>query len=215
MRHDEMVAKMLLDLGAVVLRPGEPFRYVSGSVGPIYCDNRLLLSHPTERGKVIDAFCALAKPLGFETVCGIATAGIPHAALLAERLGLPMVYVRDRKKDHGKERAVEGILTKGQRVLMVEDLINTGGSSIRAVESVREEGGVVEDCLAIFSYDLAVAREAFGQASCRLHSLTTLPVLLKVAQQAGHLTKEDCALVADWARSPKDWGARHGFGTQA
>jgi len=179
----ERIAELLLKAGAVLIRPAKPFTWASGIQSPIYCDNRLLLSSPRARTEVIDAFLKLLrkKRLKFDVIAGIATAGIPYAAILADRLKKPLIYVRPKPKDHGKKGQIEGRLEKGSRVLMIEDLVSTGGSSLNAVKAIRQAGSKVSDCLAVFSYNLQKSQTAFRQGKCRIHTLSGLVTLLKVA----------------------------------
>ncbi|MGC8873091.1 MAG: orotate phosphoribosyltransferase [Chloroflexia bacterium] len=209
----EEVAEMLLRLGAVALRPSTPFRFASGLLSPIYCDNRLLISYPAERLQVARWFAATIRQsrLSLDVIAGTATAGIPHAAWLAAELGLPMVYVRSQAKGHGQERLVEGVLLPGQRVAVVEDLVTTGGSSLQTVATLREAGAVVEHVFAIFSYAFPETTESFARAGVRLHPLTTLSILLDVAIERGYLSLAERGLVETWAQDPAAWSrAREG-----
>ncbi len=207
------VAQLLLRVGAVSLRPEQPFRYASGLLSPIYCDNRILISFPHEREQVTRWFGEVIREneIAAEVVAGTATAGIPHAAWLAATLDLPMVYVRAGGKEHGKGRRVEGLLEAGRRVLVVEDLVTTGGSVLDTVAALRQEGAVVEHVLAIFSYGLARTEETFAQVQVSLHPLTTLPVLLEVATAEGYISPAERAMTVEWATDPVAWSrAREG-----
>lgn len=177
------IAALLLRCGAVALRPAKPFVWASGIRSPIYCDNRLLLSYPKARDLIIRGFVALIrkKKLRFDAIAGIATAGIPHAAILADRLKKPLLYVRSAPKAHGKGNRIEGRLKKGSRILVIEDLVSTGKSSLEAVQALKKAGARVSDCLAIFSYGFPVSQKAFQKAKCRLRTLTGLGELLSVA----------------------------------
>ena len=161
----EEVAKILLDANAVTLRPSQPFTFTSGIKSPIYCDNRLLMSHPKEREIVIKGFLDILKDKQFDLLAGTATAGIPWCAWLAKELNKPMIFIRSKEKAHGKQNIIEGKLTQGDKVIVIEDLISTGGSSVSAVEAVREAGGIVEDCIAIFTYELEKAINKFKEAN--------------------------------------------------
>jgi len=207
------VARILLDTGAVTLRPDKPYRFASGILSPIYCDNRVLLSFPAQRSIVRDHFIASIKSAGInpDAVCGIATAGISWAALIAEDLGKPMAYVRSDKKAHGKENKVEGKLTEGSHVLMVEDLVSTGGSSLEGVQTVRDSGCIVQACAAIFWYETQIAKEAFRDADCGLLTLTSFSCLVKNAQDLGVIDDAQVRLLLDWNADPQGWGAKHGF----
>lgn len=193
------MAGLLLRLGAVSIDVEQPFRYASGIVSPIYCDNRLIISHPAERGQVVDRLVerldAEVGRAAFDVVAGTATAGIPWAAWVADRLGKPMIYVRSTPKEHGKGQRIEGHLPPGQRTVVVEDLVTTGGSSLSTVEAIREAGGSVEACLAIFTYELPMARQSFEARGVRLLALTGLSALLEVAAAEGYLAPEQRATV--------------------
>lgn len=201
----DKIAKVLLKLGAVALRPSRPFVWASGIRSPIYCDNRLLLSHPKERDRVMEGFLRLVKNFKFDAVAGIATAGIPHAAILADRLGVPMLYVRASPKTHGKGNRIEGQVRKGDRVLVVEDLVSTGQSSLEAVRALRQAGLKADDCVAIFTYGFPFAKNAFQRERCRLHTLTNLPSLLDEAEETGRITPQDRGLVEKFAKNPQNW----------
>lgn len=201
------VARLLLGCGAVALRPTAPFRFASGLLSPIYCDNRLLISLPRQRRRVTRWFARLIREenIPAEVIAGTATAGIPHAAWLADRLRLPMVYVRSQPKGHGKEQLVEGIVPAGRRVVVVEDLVTTGGSSLTTVGALRQAGAIVEHVLTIFSYAFPKAAAAFAQAQIHLHALTTLPILLDVAVASRTISPTERDMVMDWAADPEGW----------
>ncbi len=188
------IARLLLDAGAVSIDVEHPFRYTSGILSPIYCDNRLLISFPAERRRIVgwmaDRLEAQIGQAGVDVIAGTATAGIPYAAWLAEALTLPMVYVRAAAKEHGRGQRVEGRLREGQRVVVVEDLVTTGGSSISTVEGIEEVGGKVVGCLAIFSYELPRAVAAFEARGIPLYTLTSLSTLLEVAAESGRVSPE-------------------------
>ncbi len=195
------LARELLRIEAFVFSPENPFTWASGIVAPMYCDNRLILGFPGARSLVIDAFAeafdTLAEPRP-DLIVGTATAGIPHAAWLSDRLDLPMAYVRSAAKKHGRGRQVEGVRPAGQRALLVEDLVSTGGSSITAVKALRSEGIDVNDVVAIFSYGLEASQTAFDAAGCRLRTLTNLESLLEVAVEDGRLELEQAHEIARW-----------------
>ncbi|MFC1687200.1 orotate phosphoribosyltransferase [Patescibacteria group bacterium] len=206
------VAKILLEIKAVTLSPKEPYTFTSGLKSPIYCDNRLLISYPDFRTKIIDEFINLIKEHNptFDIVGGTATAGIPHAAWIAERLKKPMIYIRGASKEHGKKNRIEGKLEKGQTVLVIEDLISTGGSSVSAVEGVREAGGEVMDCYAIFTYELEKAKKKFVEANCQLRTLTTFSELIATAKDNNNITPEEAAITQEWNKDPVEWGKKYG-----
>ncbi len=212
MKPSEEVAKILLKIKAVELRPNKPFKFVSGILSPIYTDNRLLMSYPKDRNKVVDLLAKLVKKKGKpEVIAGTATAGIPHAAWLAEKLNLPMLYTRSEVKTHGKGKQVEGVLKKGQKVLVIEDLISTGKSGLETMEVIRKNGGKAKYVAAIFSYTLPQSIENYKKAKAVLHPLCTLPVLVDIAVKERYINEKDKKIVLDWAREPAGWGKRMGF----
>lgn len=197
------ISKMLLSVGAVVIRPNDLFTWASGIQSPIYCDNRLLLSHPLEREKIVKGFLSTIRKQNLEAdlVAGTATAGIPWAAMIAQKLKKPMAYIRSSAKDHGKHNQIEGKIQSGQRVLVIEDLISTGGSSLGAVEAVRAAGGQVTACLALFTYGLSKASGAFEGAQCPLFALTNIQTLLRVAKKDGSLDTAGVKVVKKFLKS--------------
>lgn len=199
----QQIAQLLLDLNAVQIRTNPPFTWTSGIKSPIYCDNRLIISDVEGRRKVIAGFLKLIEKLDFDVLGGTATAGIPWAAFLAEELDLPMIYIRGDAKKHGKQNQIEGNLKKGQKVLIVEDLISTGKSSIAAAEAVREAGGEVHDVIAIFTYELLAGIEAFAQADLRFHTLTDFPTLIGITD----LPEAEKKNVLEFAKNPAGWRA--------
>lgn len=206
------VARELLDIEAVSLQPDEPFTWSSGLVSPIYCDNRRTLSHPPVRRAIADGFTDLVRSQGLMpvTIAGTATAGIPHAAWLAERLDAPMVYVRSRAKGHGQGQRIEGAdLGTQNDVVIVEDLISTGGSALDAVSAVRETGATVRGVLAIFSYGFDRAATAFEDADVPLSVLTNFHVLLEVARAEGRLSDAGRAVLDAWRSNPEAWSREH------
>jgi orotate phosphoribosyltransferase len=207
------VADILLEIRAVTLSPSKPYRFVSGILSPIYCDNRLLMSYPEKRKKIMDYFVDVIKrrKLEFDVVAGIASSGIPHAAWLAERLDKPMIYIRKKEKEHGKENLIEGKLEKGQKVVIVEDLISTGSSSINGVEAVRNAGGIVECCLAIFTYGMGKAAEGFRNAGCEIVALSNFSALIEVAGKKNYIRPEERAKALEWNKDPQNWGKKMGF----
>ena len=204
------IARILLDLGAVSLRIDPPFTWASGRLSPIYCDNRLIMSDPIRRKTVATAFKDLLQREGLApaVIAGTATAGIPHAAWLAEQMSLPMVYVRGAAKGHGKENRVEGKLPPKSPVILIEDLISTGGSSVSAAEGLREAGAEVLGIAAIFTYGLAVAKQTFDAASLPFFALTSFDVLIEEAAQTGRLGASDLQTLAEWQKDPALWSER-------
>jgi orotate phosphoribosyltransferase len=206
------LAASLLDIGAVELRPTDPFTWSSGLVAPIYCDNRLTISHPPVRRTIRDGFAAVLRASGLEDgiVAGTATAGIPHAAWLAEAVGWPMVYVRSEAKRHGQGARIEGVLSGSDEVVVVEDLISTGGSALDAVSAIQETGATARAVLAIFSYELDVAEEAFRKAEVPRQVLSTFSTLVDVAHERGDLSEAELALLNAWRADPAGWSVEHG-----
>src|SRR3989338_1701822 len=206
----EKVAKLLLELKAVTLSPDRPYTYTSGSKGPIYCDNRLILSYPDKRKEIIRAFAAMAKEKfnNFDIVAGKETAGIAHAALLAEEMGKPMIYVRSEAKDHGKQNQIEGKLEKGQKVLVIQDLINTGGSSVNAVNALKDAGAEVVACKAIFTYSMPKAEQLFTDADCPLHALSDFNTLVEQAVSTGYIDEMQKKTLLEWHADPKAWSEK-------
>lgn len=201
------VAEKLLQINAVKLNPQNPFTWASGIKSPIYCDNRLVLSFPAVRTFVIQAFAdksAQFEP--FDIVAGVATAGIPHGALLADRLEKPFIYVREKAKSHGRQNQIEGNIFEGARVLLIEDLISTGGSSLKAVETLREAGCVVVGVLAIFSYGFQKAEDVFQAAHCPFDTLSYYDALVERAIEMQYISPNDLETLKSWRVSPTEWG---------
>lgn len=205
----KQVAEKLLEINAVNLQPAKPFTWASGLKAPIYCDNRLIMSFPETRAFIEQAFADLIQTHfeGVEVIAGTATAGIPHAAFVASILNLPMIYVRSSAKDHGKNNAIEGYLKEGSKVVMVEDLISTGGSVLDAAAKVVEAGGEVIGCAAIFNYLLDSGRQAFAEANYPLATLTNYSELVEVAAQDGELAQYYDVLM-DWYKDPVAWSEK-------
>ncbi len=201
------IAHLLLDIGAVVLRPDQPFTWASGIQSPIYCDNRLLMSHPEARRKVREAFIQLFKEKApdCELVAGVATGAIPHAAWVSERLNKPMVYIRDAAKEHGKQNLVEGKVAAGAKAVVIEDLVSTGGSSVAAVEALRNAGAKVEHCFAIFSYGFPEALKKFAAIQCALTPLTDFTTLLQIAKESRIIKADQESLLKKFAADPWHW----------
>jgi len=208
MPHGQRIAELLLDIGAVKLSVDPPFTWVSGIKSPVYCDNRMIYSHPDARKFVIDAFVSRvhALPIPPDAIAGTATAAIGWAALVADRMHLPFVYVRSQAKDHGTKKLIEGDLKPDQHVVLIEDLISTAGSAINSVEALRTEGkAVVTDVVAIFSYELLAGVEKAQQARIQLHPLSTFSILLGVAEEQGRLDSQEVKLARQFIRDPENW----------
>ncbi|NOS67224.1 MAG: orotate phosphoribosyltransferase [Candidatus Peribacteraceae bacterium] len=211
MPHGDRIAEYLLSIGAVRLSPNEPFTWTSGIKSPIYCDNRMIYSHPEARTFFVQALASRVKTLHVppDVVAGTATAAIGWAALVSDRLELPFVYVRAKAKEHGAKKRIEGDLKPEKHVVVVEDLISTGGSSISTVEALREEGkAVVTDIVSIFTYEFEAATESAGENSIALHPLTTISALVKIALGQGRITPEDAKMIAAFAKDPQGWGKK-------
>lgn len=202
------VASALLEIGAIKLNYQKPFTWSSGWKSPIYCDNRLSLSYPIIRTN-IKSFLANTIQANFpaaQSVAGVATAGIAQGALVAEALNLPFLYVRPKPKDHGMENLIEGKIEKGQRVVLVEDLISTGGSSLKAAEALRDAGFAVEGMVAIFTYGFDVATKNFEAANIPLVCLSSFEHLLPEALRMNYIQQTDLEHVKTWRSDPSNWG---------
>ncbi|MFP7296070.1 orotate phosphoribosyltransferase [Neobacillus niacini] len=203
----KLIADKLLTINAVALKPNDPFTWTSGLRSPIYCDNRLTLSYPEVRKEIAKGMQSiiLEKYSDAEVIAGTATAGIPHAAWVSELLNLPMCYVRSKAKGHGKGNQIEGKVERGQKVVVVEDLISTGGSVITAVQALREAGCEVLGVVSIFTYGLEKGREAFAQEGIKSESLTDFPSLVEAAIEKGYISKNDQESLLSWSKAPSDW----------
>ena len=200
------VAKGLLSIGAVFLRPDQPFTWASGIKSPIYCDNRLVLTAPAVR-EAVEKGIAQAVGTEFpdcEVLMGTATAGIAHAAIAGYLLGMPMGYVRSGAKDHGRANRIEGKLDAGAKVVVVEDLISTAKSSLETVDALREAGADVLGMVSIFTYGMQAGKDKMAQAGVRAVSLCTLDILLEVAVEEGYIRAEDCAKLIAFRDNPSD-----------
>lgn len=201
------IAEFLLRIKAVRLSPLKPFTWASGWKSPIYCDNRKTLSYPVMRTYIRQQFVeAITREFGKpDMIAGVATGGIAHGALVAQELGIPFIYVRSSAKEHGMRNMVEGDLTQGQNVVVVEDLVSTGKSSLQAVESLRGSGCEVKGMVSIFTYRLPVAAEAFAKAKVRLFALTDYHILLDQAIADNYITEKDLASLQAWREDPSNW----------
>jgi orotate phosphoribosyltransferase len=196
----EIMAKHLLSIGAVQLRPNEPFTWTSGIKSPIYCDNRLTLSYPKVRKDIAKGMAQLIHDHypEVEVIAGTATAGIPHAAWVADLMNLPMSYVRSSAKNHGKQNQIEGNLHAGQKVVVIEDLISTGKSSIAVVEAIQAAGAEVLGVVGIFTYGFEQAENAFANLQIPFVTLTNYQTLIQIAQAEGELTEEELSQLESW-----------------
>lgn len=203
----KQVAADLLKIKAVSLSPQQPFTWASGINSPIYCDNRLTISYPLIRQRIASGLTALIKQSfpEAEVIAGTATAGIPHAAWVADRLNLPMVYVRSKPKDHGQGHQIEGVLRPGQKTVLIDDLISTGGSVLKAVTAAQKEQAKVIGVVGIFSYQLSVAKQNFAAAQIPFFTLTNYHELIEVAKQEKYIDEQELKLLYAWHQDPTDW----------
>ena len=207
------IAQKSLELGAIKISTERPFQWASGYFMPVYNDNRILLSDHEARRFVVSAMKALLEEDGkeVENICGIPTAGLPWGVLLADALELPFIYVRDKAKEHGMRKQIEGVLHQGQQCVLVEDVISTGGSVVKVVPVLREEGAKVEMALAIFSYNFREGIENFQQQGVKLRSALTYATLIEVAQETGAIKESDLESLSACQEDPFAWGNARGF----
>lgn len=202
------LAKYLLEKKAVLLRPNEPFTWASGWKSPIYCDNRLLLSYPEVRTYIKNSFVNIINSTfkSVDTIVGVATAGISHAALIADVLNLPMAYGRTKVKDHGRQNVIEGKVNINEKVVVVEDLISTGGSSLNIVETLREIPAEVVALIAIFSYGFPIADEKMKENNLTLYTLSDYNTLVDEAVKMDYITGSEVEMLKEWRKNPSEWG---------
>ena len=201
------MAKNLLQIKAIKLEPQNYFTWASGWFSPIYCDNRKTLSFPTVRNFIRDAFVETAKEnfADFDLIAGVATGGIAHGALVAEKMDKPFAYVRAKSKGHGMGNKIEGVVSKGQKVLVIEDLISTGNSSLNAVQALREAGCKVVGMIAIFTYDFDVAKDNFENENVILYTLSNYHAILEQAKTSGFIKENDILTLQEWRKNPGKW----------
>ncbi|MDG5799597.1 orotate phosphoribosyltransferase [Marinilabiliaceae bacterium ANBcel2] len=204
---NETVANQLLQIKAIKLQPANPFSWASGWLSPIYCDNRKTLSYPDVRDYIKEQFAAKVKELypQADVIAGVATGAIAQGALVADALNKPFVYIRSAPKGHGLENLLEGELKPGQKVVIIEDLISTGGSSLKAADAVTNSGGEVIGMLAIFSYGFKVAQDNFSSKKIELTTLSDYKTLLKVALNSGYISEKDLDTLNNWSKDPANW----------
>lgn len=204
---NKQIAEKLLEIKAVFLQPNEPFTWASGIKSPIYCDNRLTLSYPETRRAIAEGLVSLIQEHypDTELIAGTATAGIPHAAWVSDLMNLPMCYVRSKAKGHGKGNQIEGKALPGTKVVVVEDLISTGGSAITAVEALREAGCEVLGIVSIFTYELEKAKTKLGEANVSSYSLSDYPTLIEVAAEKNYVQEADSETLRKWQENPEGW----------
>jgi orotate phosphoribosyltransferase len=202
------IAEYLLQIKAIKLQPSNPFTWASGWKSPIYCDNRKTLSFPEVRSFIRDSFAGVVSEYypGAELVAGVATGAIAHGVLVAEKLGLPFIYVRSEAKEHGLGNQIEGYYEKGQKVVVIEDLISTGGSSLGAVRALREAGCDVLGMAAIFTYEFSKSENGFKAAGCELHTLSNYSALISTAVDTGYITNDEVETLKKWRLDPAGWG---------
>lgn len=200
-------ASKLLRIKAIKLQPNEPFTWASGWKSPFYCDNRKTLSYPDIRTFVkVGMVHAILKHFPeADVIAGVATAGIPQAALIADVLNMPLIYVRSKPKDHGLENLIEGEMKEGVKVVVIEDLISTGGSSLKAVEAIRKAGGDVVGMVASYTYGFSVAAQAFKDANVKLVTLTDYDHVVAEALATGYIQESDTELLNEWRKAPSNW----------
>lgn len=201
------IASDLLDIQAVYLKPNDPFTWASGIKSPIYTDNRVTLAYPETRTLIENGFVEKIKEAfpEVEVIAGTATAGIPHGAIIADKMDLPFAYIRSKPKDHGAGNQIEGRVTKGQKMVVVEDLISTGGSVLEAVAAAEREGADVIGVVAIFTYELPKATENFEKAGVKLVTLSNYTELIKVAKVQGYITADDLTLLRKFKENQETW----------
>ena len=209
----EKLAKISLAIGAIKLNPEKPFTWASGYKMPLYNDNRLFLGDAEHRSLIAQGFQNLLSQYNVkaEVLAGTATAGIPHATTLADALQLPLIYVRSSAKSHGMGNRIEGPLKPKQQVLVIEDLISTGGSAVSAVQAVREAGGIVNHCFSIFSYGFTEAHDNFKSIDCEMHSILDLSQLLKMSQSTQKMSTKDLETIQSWQKAPFKWAENNGL----
>lgn len=207
MTYSQRVAKALLDIHAVTLNPDQPFTWASGLKSPIYTDNRLTISYPEVRQAIFNGMVEQIK-LHFSeanVIAGTATAGIPHAAWVAQNMELPMIYVRTKPKDHGQGKQIEGVLKEGQKVVVIDDLISTGGSVLNAVRAVNNAGGKVIGVVSVFTYDLPAAEQNFMANGLKYYSVTDYMTLIKVAKENNQISADHLKSLQKWRKDPLSW----------
>lgn len=203
----KQVAKSLLQINAIILQPNNPFKWAAGWNSPIYCDNRKTLSYPEIRTNIKQGLAAIVKNhyKGANVIAGVATAGIPHGALVAEELGLPFIYVRSKAKEHGKQNQIEGYFEEGQSVILVEDLISSGKSSLDSAQVLKDAGMNVKGMVSIFTYGFDAAAENFKKAECEYVSLCDYSTLLPIAKEQKHVEESDLSVLNEWRDNPAIW----------
>jgi len=216
MNFSKEIAKISLDTGAIKLDPKNPFLWASGYRMPIYNDNRMLLGNAKHRQLIAENFRTILndKNIAIDVIAGTATAGIAPATSLANLIETPLIYVRPTPKDHGMQNQIEGVLHANQKVVVIEDLISTGGSALKAIHAIREAGGQVEHCLSIFGYGFQKATERFKSAQCQLHQLLSFKELIGQAKKDNVISNNQFLMLQSWHDDPFNWGNKNGFVTK-
>ena len=207
----QSIAKALLDIGAVGFSPNAPITFKSGIVSPVYVDNRQLIYHPAEWHTIIEGFQTAieALALDYELIAGVAVGGVPHSSALAYIMNTPSIFIRKETKGHGKTRRIEGGAVSQKKVVLLEDLVTTGGSSLSGVCALRDAGAIISDLVAIVSYGFSEADKAFEQAEVKLHTLTDFETLLKAALSRDLFTDAEAGIIRDWFADPHGWGRKY------
>jgi orotate phosphoribosyltransferase len=205
--YSKKTAEFLLQINAIKLQPSSPFTWASGWKSPIYCDNRKTLSFPGVRSFIAASFASMVKELypDVQMIAGVATGAIAHGVLVADNLGLPFIYVRSGAKEHGLGNQIEGHYEKGQKIVVIEDLISTGGSSLNAVKALRDAGCTVMGMLAIFTYEFNKASDAFAAEDCRLNTLSNYSALIEAALKSGYIGQSEIDTLKRWRIDPANW----------
>ena len=211
--YQKQVAEALLSIDAIGFKPQEPITFKSGIISPVYVDNRILPYHPEQWHVVINGMKQLMteQDFTFDLIAGIAVGGVPHSSALAYAMQVPSVFVRKEAKGHGRGQRIEGGNVDNKSVLLVEDLVTTGSSSLSGVDALREAGCIINDCLAIVSYGFSDAQNAFQQAQVWLHTLTTFDIILQTALDMNKFSQGTMAIIKDWFTDPHGWAKRQGF----
>jgi orotate phosphoribosyltransferase len=205
MNYSNEFSKKLLQIKAIRINLQNFFVWASGINSPVYCDNRIALSHPQLRDMIVLSLLHILKDYDFEYVAGVATAGIPWGMLVADRVKKPFIYIRPEPKSHGRKNQIEGDLPPGKKVAIIEDLISTGGSSIKVVETLRKNNCEVVGVFSLFTYNLESARKNFEKISCQHKSISDFDVLIKEAVSLGYLDQNEYELIKDWKKDPENW----------
>jgi orotate phosphoribosyltransferase len=210
MNVEQKVAQELIKIGAVKFVPENPITFKSGIIAPIYVDNREFPFYPSSWKVVVEGFQELIKKnnINFDIIAGVAVGGIPHSAVLGFSLNKSSIFIRKEAKDHGTKSLVEGGNIKGKKVILIEDLVSTGGSSLKAVKEIRNAGGIIDECLVIVSYSFPEAKENFKNNNTKLFALTSVPVIIEEALKLGQITEEQMKEIKEWFLDPYKWGKK-------